>query len=336
MQAITDARAAHHRGRGAAVAPAHAPRGAVRVPAARAGRAARASSPIVYFPSCATRAPWDAQRGDDAEALPAVTERLLRKAGFDVVYPDAAGRPLLRPALREQGTSPLPPIASPAELEAALMRGERRRAHPDRVRHEPLRLPDETLARRAGSRSWTSSSSRTTVLPRRRRSRAQPRLGRRPSGVQPAQDGPRRQARGRRAGVQRRGRRRCRRRALLRLGRRQGLHDARAQRARAALPPGRAAGRAARHGFSSSRTCEIGLHRPFGHPLPVDRLPVSTNARVTAAIGPPGALNDRSPRRARPAAPPAGQDVVPLRRGLLTDADVGGLDDLAPAVLLRL
>ena len=45
------------------------------------------AEPIVYFPSCATRT-MGAQRGDDAEALPAVAERLFRKAGFDVGYPD--------------------------------------------------------------------------------------------------------------------------------------------------------------------------------------------------------------------------------------------------------
>ena len=41
---------------------------------------------VVYFPSCAARN-MGAQRGDDAEALPVTAERLFRKAGFDVVYP---------------------------------------------------------------------------------------------------------------------------------------------------------------------------------------------------------------------------------------------------------
>ena len=41
---------------------------------------------IVYFPSCAART-MGPQRGDDAEPLPVVAERLFRKAGFDVVYP---------------------------------------------------------------------------------------------------------------------------------------------------------------------------------------------------------------------------------------------------------
>jgi len=51
-------------------------------------RVASGAERIVYFPSCAARA-MGAQRGDDAEALPTVAERLFRKAGFDVVYPAA-------------------------------------------------------------------------------------------------------------------------------------------------------------------------------------------------------------------------------------------------------
>jgi len=45
------------------------------------------SEKVVYFPSCATRTMGPA-RGDDCEPLPQVTERVLRKAGFDVIYPD--------------------------------------------------------------------------------------------------------------------------------------------------------------------------------------------------------------------------------------------------------
>jgi len=40
---------------------------------------------VVYFPSCATRN-MGTQRGDDTEELPVVAERLFSKAGFDVVY----------------------------------------------------------------------------------------------------------------------------------------------------------------------------------------------------------------------------------------------------------
>jgi D-lactate dehydrogenase len=41
---------------------------------------------VVYFPSCASRSMGPA-RGDDADDLPTVTERVLRRAGYDVVYP---------------------------------------------------------------------------------------------------------------------------------------------------------------------------------------------------------------------------------------------------------
>ncbi len=50
-----------------------------RVSSSRADR-------VVYFPSCAARN-MGAQRGDDGEALPATAERLFQKAGFDVIYP---------------------------------------------------------------------------------------------------------------------------------------------------------------------------------------------------------------------------------------------------------
>jgi len=41
---------------------------------------------VVYFPSCAARN-MGAQRGDDSEGLPETAERLFRTAGFDVMYP---------------------------------------------------------------------------------------------------------------------------------------------------------------------------------------------------------------------------------------------------------
>lgn len=58
---------------------------------------------VVYFPSCAART-MGAQRGDDTEALPVVAERLFRKAGFDVVYPAqlvglCCGQPFESPGL---------------------------------------------------------------------------------------------------------------------------------------------------------------------------------------------------------------------------------------------
>ncbi|MDP1648079.1 MAG: FAD-linked oxidase C-terminal domain-containing protein [Rubrivivax sp.] len=55
---------------------------------------AQGAERIVYFPSCATRN-MGPQRGDgaggNAQALPVTAERLFRKAGFDVVYPQQLG-----------------------------------------------------------------------------------------------------------------------------------------------------------------------------------------------------------------------------------------------------
>jgi D-lactate dehydrogenase len=42
---------------------------------------------VVYFPSCAART-MGPQRGDDSEALPEVAQRLFATAGYDVVYPE--------------------------------------------------------------------------------------------------------------------------------------------------------------------------------------------------------------------------------------------------------
>src|SRR5262249_41642685 len=49
-------------------------------------RAADAAEHVVYFPSCASRS-MGAQRGDDAQALPDVAQRVLAKAGFGVLMP---------------------------------------------------------------------------------------------------------------------------------------------------------------------------------------------------------------------------------------------------------
>ena len=45
-----------------------------------------AADRIVYFPSCAART-MGPQRGDDCDALPVAAGSLFRKAGFDVIYP---------------------------------------------------------------------------------------------------------------------------------------------------------------------------------------------------------------------------------------------------------
>jgi D-lactate dehydrogenase len=60
------------------------PRAARFVPAARGSSAA--AERVVYFPSCAART-MGAQRGDDTDSLSTAAERLFRKAGFDVLYP---------------------------------------------------------------------------------------------------------------------------------------------------------------------------------------------------------------------------------------------------------
>jgi D-lactate dehydrogenase len=74
---------------------------------------------IVYFPSCAARN-MGAQRGDEAtEPLPATASRLFEKAGFDVVFPArmdglCCGQPFESKGLMEAAD------AKSAELEAAL------------------------------------------------------------------------------------------------------------------------------------------------------------------------------------------------------------------------
>jgi len=78
---------------------------------------------IVYFPSCAART-MGPQRGDgpggDASALPVTAERLFRKAGFEVVYPRqlaglCCGQPFESKGLNDAAD------AKSTELEAALL-----------------------------------------------------------------------------------------------------------------------------------------------------------------------------------------------------------------------
>jgi D-lactate dehydrogenase len=59
------------------------------VPLCAATVAADPSSRVVYFPSCATRAMGPARGHLEVDTVPVVTDRLLRRAGFDVIYPDA-------------------------------------------------------------------------------------------------------------------------------------------------------------------------------------------------------------------------------------------------------
>jgi D-lactate dehydrogenase len=80
--------------------------------------AATAGPRIVYFPSCAART-MGAQRGDDAQALPRVAERLFRKAGFDVVVPPGCASLCCGQPFESKGFKEVADLKS-AELEAAL------------------------------------------------------------------------------------------------------------------------------------------------------------------------------------------------------------------------
>ncbi len=83
-----------------------------------APRQAWATERVVYFPSCAART-MGAQRGDDTEALPVVAERLFRKASFDVVYPHKLAALCCGQAFESKGLNEAAD-GKAAELEAAL------------------------------------------------------------------------------------------------------------------------------------------------------------------------------------------------------------------------
>jgi D-lactate dehydrogenase len=83
----------------------------------------RARSPgaerIVYFPSCAARN-MGAQRGHDVpDTLPATAERLFAKAGFEVVYPDNLAQLCCGQPFESKGLAGVADTKA-AELEAAL------------------------------------------------------------------------------------------------------------------------------------------------------------------------------------------------------------------------
>ncbi|MBL8541181.1 MAG: FAD-binding oxidoreductase, partial [Betaproteobacteria bacterium] len=74
---------------------------------------------VVYFPGCVTRN-MGPQRGDDTpDPLPVVAERLFRKAGFDVVYPENLGRLCCGQPFDSQGLRSVAENKA-KELEAAL------------------------------------------------------------------------------------------------------------------------------------------------------------------------------------------------------------------------
>ena len=74
---------------------------------------------LVYFPSCAART-MGAQRGHDGtDALPIVAERLFAKAGFDVLYPQALAELCCGQPFESKGIKDTADRKS-AELEVAL------------------------------------------------------------------------------------------------------------------------------------------------------------------------------------------------------------------------
>ena len=78
-----------------------------------------AAERIVYFPSCAART-MGAQRGDDKqEALPVAAERLFAKAGFEVVYPEPLSELCCGQPFESKGLFAAADYKS-TELEAAL------------------------------------------------------------------------------------------------------------------------------------------------------------------------------------------------------------------------
>ena len=79
---------------------------------------------VVYFPSCASRAMGPAQGDPETEALPVKTAALLRKAGFAVILPEnctalCCGQPFQSKGLPEQAH------AKQREVEQALLKASR-------------------------------------------------------------------------------------------------------------------------------------------------------------------------------------------------------------------
>lgn len=98
------------------------PRAAGRAPAARA--ASPWAPRVVYFPSCASRTMGPARGDPETDSLSVKTEALLRKAGFEVVYPEpgaalCCGQPFESKGFVADADAKL------RELEAALRRASR-------------------------------------------------------------------------------------------------------------------------------------------------------------------------------------------------------------------
>jgi D-lactate dehydrogenase len=79
---------------------------------------------VIYFPSCASRTMGPAKGDPENEPLPVKTEALLRKAGFQVVLPDhcaplCCGQPFESKGLPEQADAKM------REIEQALLKASR-------------------------------------------------------------------------------------------------------------------------------------------------------------------------------------------------------------------
>jgi D-lactate dehydrogenase len=74
---------------------------------------------IVYFPSCAARSMGPQRGHDGVEMLPVVAERLFQRAGFDVVYPAGLNGLCCGQPFESKGLMDAANLKS-AELEAAL------------------------------------------------------------------------------------------------------------------------------------------------------------------------------------------------------------------------
>ena len=230
---------------------------------------------IVYFPSCAARTMGPA-RGDAAtEDLPAVADRLFRKAGYEVVYPARLAELCCGQPFESKGLTAAADLKS-AELARALARGERGTLA-DRVRHQPVRIPDEALSRRPAERPRPDRGPARPCA-RAPGARAAARRGRGACRVQRAQAGA--------GGKLRRIAEACAERVAMPAevgccgwagdkGFTVPELNAHALRdLRSALPAG------CTDGYSTSRTCEIGLAHHSGVPVPVDHVP---RRRVRAA-----------------------------------------------------
>jgi D-lactate dehydrogenase len=75
---------------------------------------------VVYFPSCASQTMGPANGDPERESLFAKTEALLRKAGYDVVYPEKCGSLCCGTPFESKGAAPQAE-AKLRELESALM-----------------------------------------------------------------------------------------------------------------------------------------------------------------------------------------------------------------------